>query len=368
MSKERILVVDDELSIREILRRTLHRRGLEVIVAGSVAEARAAIKAHPPFALVLADVNMPGAPGTDLLAELAPCAPETGVMMVTAVGDLQVAVAALKAGAYDYLLKPFDTDTLTITVERALQRRTAELQLKEYKHDLERMVKERTEALHQRTNELVATQRALLRGICHMAEFRDPETGRHLDRMAHYSHILARYVGMQPAFRNVVDDSFVSTIHQAAPLHDIGKIGIPDSVLCKPGKLTPEEWVIMKRHPAIGRDALRAVQRSLPPGADMLMVDMAADVAGCHHERWDGKGYPDGTAGEAIPLCARIVSVADYYDACTSARVYRKEPIPHETVMAALTGEAKDQFDPSVVQAMVAAQEEIIATRATLLD
>jgi putative two-component system response regulator len=365
---ERILVVDDETAIQDLMRRTLTRVKHEVVTASNVADAKVAITTRGPFALVLADVNMPGGRGTDLLPFIQGLVPDTVAVMVTAVQDLSVAVGAIKGGAYDYLLKPFDVDTFLFAVDRALQRRQTEIELRDYKTNLERLVDERTTALHTKSTQVLETQHALLRGLCHMAEFRDPETGRHLDRMAEYCRILARELSARGPYRKEVGDQFVETIFHAAPLNDIGKIGIPDSVLCKPGRLSPQEWEVMQRHPVIGRDALRAVKKSMPPGADTFMVDMAVDVAGSHHERFDGTGYPDRLKGTEIPLAARIVAVADHYDACTTTRVYRPECLPHGVVLEALRAGRGSLFDPVVIDAFDNVQDEISRTRQDMQD
>ncbi|MEW5848638.1 MAG: HD domain-containing phosphohydrolase [Myxococcota bacterium] len=367
-NKEKILAVDDEAAMREIIRRGLQPRGYQVHIAANVPEARKVMAADGPFDLIICDINMPGENGTILLQEVARLAPRTVMVMATAVQEIQVAIKALKLGAYDYLLKPFDMEALAMTVARALERRSMELEIRAYRESLEKLVEERTRQLHARNTELVQTQRAMLRALCHMAEFRDPETGRHLERMAHYSRIIARTLGVSGPYRAEIDDVFVANIFEAGPMHDLGKIGIPDGILLKPGKHTPEEREIMQKHSKIGRDALLRVKAELPESADMRFIDMAVEVAAYHHEKFDGTGYPFRLAGANIPLSARIISVADYYDACTSPRVYRPEPIPHERVKEMMLAERGKHFDPVVLDAFLSAEDEVNRTREELAD
>jgi len=365
---QRILTVDDEAPIREIVRRGLEKKGHQVWTASSVAEARKVMAEHGPFSLILCDINMPGEKGTVLLQENARLAPNTGAWMATAVQEIQVAIQALKSGAYDYLLKPFDVEVLQMTVGRALERRTLELQAREHRDELERLVAERTRALQTRNTELVTTQRAVLRALCAMGEFRDPETGRHLERMAVYAQTLARELGARGLYRNEVDDAFVSNIFDATPLHDLGTIGIPDMILMKPGAFTEAERTAMQRHTIIGRDTLRTVRDHLPPSSDRAFIEMAVDIAASHHERWDGTGYPAKLKGTEIPLSARIVALADYYDACTSARVYRPEPIAYDVVLQSIHQLKGKFFDPVVVDAFTSAEPAFSAVRDDLAD
>jgi putative two-component system response regulator len=364
----RILVVDDQKPVLDAIRRILEREKHEVILAESAAQARAVMADGKPVDLVLCDVNLPGERGTTLLDELKGRAPGTVVVMVTAVADAGLAVECLRGGAYDYLLKPFDAVAMTDTVNRALVRRRVELDALQNREKLESMVQQRTRDLQQRTRELAETQRVILKALCRLAEFRDPEPTFHLDRVAAYSRLVAERLREEGAFPGEINDAFISNLVDAAPLHDIGTTGIPDHVLCKAGRHTTQEAAVMKRHPRLGADVFRTVRAALPASTDLSFVDLAMAVAECHHERFDGAGYPRGLSGKEIPLAARIVGLADFYDACTSPRVYRPEPIPHAEVKRMVVEGRGTQFDPVVVDAFLACEEEVLRVHQEMPD
>jgi putative two-component system response regulator len=346
-----VLVVDDEAYIREILSRFLVSIGCSVRTAPAVPEARNEVARALPT-LVFLDINMPGPSGLELLEELAPRYPETAVIMSTAVGDIQTAMKAIRMGAADYVHKPMHLESIRFVVSRALERRQLILDNREYQSNLESLVEKRTEEVRQKTMQLVRTQAALVRGLCRLTEFRDPETGEHLDRMARYAHVLAEHVE-----RHVpgLPDDYPQLVYLAAPLHDIGKVGVPDSILLKPAALTDSEYEVIKRHTTIGGDIIQSVKNKLD-GHHANFLDVGEEVCYGHHERWDGGGYPAGIAGDNIPLSARIATIADYFDACTTARVYRSEPIPFDYVSNTIIENSGRAFDPVVVQAFVAQQ------------
>jgi putative two-component system response regulator len=337
----RILIVDDEPAVREVIERTLRKAGHKrVFQADSVASARCCMAQEGPFALVVLDIHMPAEPGTDLLRELAPLAPHTVVVMATASADVQTAVESLKAGAYDYLVKPLIPDAVQIAVSRALRRRRLELEALERGRRIEGLVRERTEILER-------TRRALLHSLCHMAEFRHAETGAHLHRMPRYASILALDMAMNSPWGDVITEDFIAELEESAPLHDIGKVAVPDSILLKPGPLTDQEFEQVKLHTSYGQNICRSVEREL--GQEQAsFITMAADVAYGHHERWDGHGYPLGASGTDTPLPARIVHLADVYDACRSPRVYRADPVPRKGVVRAIQEGSGTVFDPEV--------------------
>jgi putative two-component system response regulator len=355
-----VLIVDDEQSVRTVLSRTLAAAGYSCQAVGSVREARAVI-AREHKDIVLLDIRMPEESGLELLREVASLAPDTITMMITAEEEVRTAITALKLGAYDYILKPFDIEALRLAVGRACQRRAEQLENRLYKERLEQLVRERTQQLTQSLRDLSATRLGLIRGICRVAEFRAPETGAHLERMAAYCREIA-----ERSSRRTAGD-FIEALYESAPLHDVGKVGIPDAVLLKPGSLTAAEFEIMKGHALLGRDILRSVRKDLGERAASFL-DMAIDVCAYHHEAWDGSGYPEGLAGEAIPLAARIVSVADFYDATTYPRVYRPKAFTHDESRGMLVEKAGQKFDPMVVAAFLAAEESILAIRRTITD
>jgi putative two-component system response regulator len=261
--------------------------------------------------------------------------PNTAVIMLTAIDSTDIAVQALELGAYGYLIKPFPSNELLINVANALRRRELEIQHGSYERQLELEVHARTEDIHRREEEITLR-------LVTAAEYRDNETGVHIRRMALYAALLAQALGW-PAER-------VELLRLAAPMHDIGKIGVPDQILQKPGTLTPEELTRMREHTVIGANILQK--------SNFLLLRMAADVALCHHERWDGSGYPRGLYGETIPESARIVAIADVFDALLTDRIYR--PAFSESEALALMHASKGQFDPRIFACMVQHLDEFL--------
>ncbi len=344
--EEYILVVDDEAIVRELLVSQLDFLGLS---AQETADGdyllRLASSADPP-ALVLLDIEMPGSSGLDLLRQVKQINADIQVVMVSGLRDLGTVRECISEGAYDYLAKPFELEDLHNTAARALERRRLVRQNRDYREHLERKVLEKTEEIR-RTRDLA------LITLAKLAESRDSETGLHLERMAEYSRILAHAVREGP-YAKEVDDEFVEWLFKSSPLHDIGKVGIPDAILRKPGPLTPEETAIMRRHTTIGGDTLRSV---LEQFSGTSFLNMAMEIAYYHHERWDGHGYPHGRAATEIPLAARIVTIADAYDAITSRRPY-KEALSHEVAVERIRVDRGGHFDPHLVDAFLRCEGE----------
>jgi putative two-component system response regulator len=339
-----ILLVDDEDAVRRIVERSLAAVGYQNVAhANCVPAARERLKEQGPFALVILDVRMPGEPGTELLKELAHLAPHTVVIMATATADIETAVYTLKAGAYDYLLKPLIPDAIQLSVARVLRKRLLELEALERQERVERMVEERSRAL-------ADTRRALLNALCQVAEFRHSETGEHLRRMPEYCRVLAHDLARNSPYAQFVTNDFIPQLVESAPLHDIGKVGVPDRVLLKPGRLTDEEFEEIKKHTVYGRDICLSVKEQLGPDKSEF-IDMAIDITLYHHERWDGNGYPEGLAGPDTPLAGRIVHLVDFYDACRSPRVYRSEPMPYDEVLKMIREGRGSSFDPQITDA-----------------
>ncbi|MEM6794153.1 MAG: HD domain-containing phosphohydrolase, partial [Acidobacteriota bacterium] len=316
--EELVLVVDDEIAVRELMTSQLDFLGFKAQATGDPDEALRAVACEMRPAIVMLDIEMPGTSGLELLAQIKEQTDDTQVVMVSGLHDLGTVRQCLRAGAYDYLAKPFELEDLANTTERALERRSLLRQNREYQEDLEQMVQDQTV-------EIRRTRDIALMTLAKLAESRDSETGLHLERMQEYSRILAERVRVGP-YEDQVDEDFVEWVVKSSPLHDIGKVGIPDAILRKPGPLTPEEQEVMRTHTTIGGDTLRSVLEQFR-GPSFLTTAM--EIAYHHHERWDGKGYPSGLAGHDIPLEARIVSIADAYDAITSRRPY-KEPVSHQ--------------------------------------
>jgi putative nucleotidyltransferase with HDIG domain len=336
-----ILIVDDEVTMREVLFRNLTAGGYRARVAGSLQEALAALE-REPAELVLSDIMMPGGTGLELLDALRERYPDTSVVMVTALADIQAAIDALKAGAADYLLKPFTLEQVDLAVSRALAQRRLIVENRAYEAELERKVAEKTRALTRALAEMEATYDATIEVLGAALDYRDSETEGHCERVTRYTVALAAAMGCSPAE--------LRQIERGAYLHDLGKIGVPDSILLKPGRLTREEWEVMRSHAEKGYLMLR----------DIAFLREAAEIVYSHQERWDGGGYPRGLKGDAIPLGARIFAVADTIDAMTSDRPYR-DGLSFRTSVDEIRRHAGTQFDPKVVDAFLANIDRIEA-------
>lgn len=313
---ERILIVDDDRITAASHARVVRSEGYHVAIAHSASEARAALTADPTIRLVVSDWQMPGEDGLSLCRWVRSTLANGYVyfILVTARSGTESVIEGLTANVDEFLTKPVDPLELLLRIRAGL----------------------RVAALDSRD--------AIIFALAKLADSRDPETGGHLERVREYCRLLAAEVRRSEVYPEV-DADFVSLIALTSPLHDIGKVGVPDGVLLKPGRHTPEETAVMRTHSAIGADTIDAVlQRT--PGAGFLL--MARDIARSHHERWDGTGYPDGLAGQAIPLAARIMAIADVYDALTSKRVY-KPAMSHDETMAVIRQGAGSQFDPALV-------------------
>ncbi len=348
----RILVVDDEAPLRRALRRTLERAGYRVVEAGDVTQARRVL-AEEPIALVFCDVNMPGESGLELVRSAVAGDAEIAVIMLTGVDDPAVAAEALAIGAHGYLVKPIAPNEALINVVSGLRRRALELERKEYVRELEAKILTRTTALRDALERLEQTEasarhaeRETVDRLVTALSLRSEETGSHIRRMGYYSQLLAR--------RSRVNSWSEEQIRLAAMLHDVGKIGIPDAILLKAGPLTEEEFTIIKRHPALGSSLLAA--------GESAALRLGSEIALTHHERWDGRGYPRGLAGDSIPIFGRIAAVADAFDAMTSDRVYRPS-MPIGEALSELQTERGRQFDPRLVDVFVSSTDELAAIR-----
>ncbi len=339
----RVLVVDDERYVREIVRRWLERVGYECTCAESVGAA-CEILQQQTFDIVTSDISMPGQSGIELLRTIKENYPETAVLMLTANADTRLAIQALTLGAYGYLLKPVEQEELLCQIERALEHRRLVVENRAYTNLLEWKVREQTRHIrlaHEETIQRLVTA----------CMFRDDETGGHIKRTGLSSALVAQAAGWST--------EMVELIQLAAPMHDVGKVGIPDSILRKPGKLTTEEFKIMQQHTVIGADMLSG---SLSP-----VLQMAEQIAHFHHERWDGTGYPNRLAGEDIPKAARILAIIDVYDALTHDRVYRRA-LPEEQVLQIIEDGRGTHFDPSVTKAFFEALPGIRTVNVYELD
>ena len=328
--KSRILVVDDEQEITAILS-DLFTGQYYCMTAGSAEEALERLLVSE-YELVISDITMPGMSGLDMIPQVKSMAPNTVVVMISGMQTVESAIGALRLGAFDYVMKPFDLRQVEAVVKRALEHQELIVAKQRYEGHLEELVEQRTAELDDALNSLEDAYRSTLRALTAALETRDLETHGHSERVVTYSLRLGREYGL--------DNQRIKALEFGSLLHDIGKIGVPDSILRKPAKLTDQEWVRMREHPAHGQQILRGIH----------FLEGAARVVAQHHEKWDGSGYPLGLHGEDIDLCARIFSVADAFDAMTSDRVYRKGK-SYEAAAQELDVWAGRQFDPKVVEA-----------------
>ncbi len=328
--RSRILIVDDEAEITAILS-DLFEGKYDCTTAGS-AEQALKLLAGENYDLVVSDITMPGMSGLDMIPHVQSSWPNSVVVMISGMQTVESAIDALRLGAFDYVMKPFDLRQVEAVVKRALEHQELIVAKQRYEDHLEELVEQRTAELDQALNSLENAYRSTLKALTAALETRDLETHGHSERVVSYSMRLGREYGL--------DSERTKSLEFGSLLHDIGKIGVPDLILRKPAKLTSEEWVVMRQHPLHGQQILRGIE----------FLEGAARVVAQHHEKWDGSGYPLGLRAEKIDVCARIFSVADAFDAITSNRVYRKGK-PYEAAAEELDAWAGKQFDPEVVAA-----------------
>ncbi|MGB4725968.1 MAG: HD domain-containing phosphohydrolase [Thermogutta sp.] len=347
--KPTILVVDDCEVNREILLELLSDEYYVLTVPNGEQALRILPQAAPD--VVLLDIMMPGLNGYETCRQIksGPLGPLTQVILVSGKSSTQERLEGYAAGADDYIVKPFDHEELLAKIGVHLRLKKMVERVWDLNMQLHRFTDNLEALVSQRTAEILETRDLLIFSLAKLAESRDPETGEHLERMRWYSRLIAEeYIASRP-HGDSESENFPQEVLRSAPLHDIGKVGIPDVILLKPGRLSPEESVIMQRHTIIGYEALMAACNKSKAGS---FLEIAADIARSHHERYDGKGYPDGLAGNDIPLAARIVSVADVFDALTSPRVY-KRAWPPDVARATIERGSGTQFDPDVVAAFL---------------
>ena len=340
MPADRILVVDDEEAIREIVSSMLSSANYKCRQASSGLEALALLESGEEFELMLSDLMMAGLDGIGLLERTKEKFPDMPVVMVTAVHDISVALAAIRNGAYDYLLKPFEREQLLATVRRAMENRRLKLENRAYQTELENRVASRTEQLRKAVIDLERSYGMTLEALGGALDLKDAETEGHSRRVTAFTIAIAKAMGLSKDQINV--------IARGAFLHDIGKMAIPDAILRKPGALTPEEIAVMREHCYHGYQILRKIP----------FLAEAAEIVYAHQERYDGTGYPRGLKGEEIPLGARMFSVADTLDAIMSDRPYRRAQDLAAARKEILRCKGS-QFDPEVVDAFVKIPGEV---------
>jgi len=343
-----VLIVDDtpeNLTIMNGLLKDAYRTR----VANSGERALKLAAAEPKPDLVLLDIMMPGMDGYEVCRRLKADAAthEIPVIFLTAKTQVEDESRGFEVGCVDYITKPISPPIVLARVRTHLALKAAADFLRDKNEYLAAEVA-------RRTKQISVVQDVTIMAMASLAETRDNETGNHIRRTQHYVRVLALELRKHPKFAALLDDAAIELLFKSAPLHDIGKVGIPDAILLKPGKLTPEEFEVMKTHTTLGRDAIAAAESLLDQPVSFL--EYSREIAYSHQEKWDGTGYPQGLAGERIPLSARLMAVADVYDALISRRVY-KPPYPHNEAMEIIREGRGKHFDPDVLDAFVAIQE-----------
>lgn len=327
--KEHILIADDEEMIRELLCATLSKEKYQCHQAGNADEGLAILEKEP-IEIAFIDIMMPGRSGVELLKDARATKPDISVLMITALNDMDTALSCIHLGAEDYITKPFNLDRVLLTVRNISEKRRLIKDNRDYQTNLELKVREQTEVIREAMGEINLAYEHTLTALIRALDAREKEVGSHSERVMTYTLLMAQKLG--------IGEDQAAAMAKGALLHDIGKIGISDNILLKPGKLNEEEWHLMKHHPQVGYDILKGIR----------FFKEAAELVLFHHERFDGYGYPHSRKGSDIPLSARIFALIDTLDAMTSDRPYRKA-LPFQAVVDEVVRCRGLQFDPELV-------------------
>ncbi|MCL5261211.1 MAG: response regulator [Gammaproteobacteria bacterium] len=342
-----IMVVDDAPQNLTLLTNMLQKRGYRVYAFPSGELAVKAVKKSPPD-LILLDINMPEMNGYVVCEKIKSdkSIPDFPIIFLSALTEIDDKVKAFRVGGVDYISKPFQFEEVDARVQTHLKIRDLQAKLEESNKNLQEKVEEQVK-------EISESQMSTIFSLAKLAEYRDIETGKHLERVQDYCHLIAKTL-RESEYRDQVNDEFIETIYHASPLHDIGKVAIPDKILLKPGELTESEFEIMKTHAAIGAKALVEVYKKYSRN---YFIRMGIEIARSHHERWDGKGYPDHLTGDQTPLAARIMKLVDVYDALRAKRCY-KDAYDHTTTYKIIVDGRGTEFDPVLIDVFVKLEKQ----------
>jgi putative two-component system response regulator len=359
---KRILIVDDDEAIRRLLKRLLQSE----YELGEAAAGQQALEILPGFLpdLVLLDIMMPGIDGYEVCRRIKAIRSDVQIIMVSSMSSAGQQSRAFEVGADDYLVKPFDPQDLRARVRLHFQLREATAGVSAIRAEIESYNSQLRELAEQHTRNVIDIQDTAVFTLAKVAESRDQETGGHLTRMRAYSQILAEELAREGPYADQISGQFLDDLYRSSPMHDIGKVGIRDEILLKPGQLTPEEFETMQQHSVIGANILDQAVARLRGGG---FLAMAALIARFHHERFDGTGYPAGLVGQEIPLPARIVAVADVYDALTSVRPY-KPAYPTNEAKSIIRRDSGRHFDPVIVEVFCQRFDDFLRAQEEAVD
>ncbi len=358
MQSENIMIIDDTPENLQVLSAMLQRKGYAVSAFPRGKMALAAAERKQPD-LVLLDINMPEMNGYEVCDRFKskPGLKDIPIIFISALSDTDDKVRALKGGGVDYISKPFQMEEVYARVDAQLQLHNAQKVMHQFNEQLKAKVSQQVEEINN-------AQLAMLFALAKLSHTRDDDTGMHLERVQHLCKLLASALSKTPTYQYAITHEFITTIFHASPLHDLGKVGIPDAILLKPARLTDDEFEIMKTHTTIGADTLASVHRQYPNNE---FIKMGIEIAKYHHERWDGSGYPTGLSGESIPLSARIMALVDVYDALRARRPY-KAPFPHEESKAIIIESSGRHFDPSIVDGFLGIEAQFETYCDSMMD
>jgi putative two-component system response regulator len=363
----RILIVDDEPPNRLILEDLLAEHYSVHALSNGRQALDYLVAAAGQVDLILLDVLMPEMDGFEACRRIKaePGLQDIPVLFLTSLDSVADEEHGLSLGAADFIHKPFSRSIVLARIRNHLELARARRRLCDRNVELEHLVAERTrEVLHEK-EQVIAVQDVIITALCALAEIRDNETGNHIRRTQKYIQSLAIRLRNHPRFRAELSENTIQLLFKSAPLHDIGKVGIPDAILLKPGQLTADEWIMMKRHTEYGRDAISQAEGDIGESTNFLRY--ARDIAYGHHEKWDGSGYPQGLSGDVIPLSARLMAVADVYDALISARVY-KPAYSHDQAVSIIIDGRGTHFDPDIADALLEVEGEFHAIAMSYRD